>query len=233
MIDDHPAKGSVQQYRDGHIKIIPAIFEIKGLRVTHHNYPLNATAVEKRAEKVPEEYVEKAQGCDDKFAHETRSDTTHTQGPFEMALSGFHSGGPIPLVIGGISEVSSKVDEVLTTVAKSFATTPDGLSVSPELSSRGSNGAFRILLAQFRCIIGCTAARANADLKLRRKHYIRPTRASAIQAAKQQHRNTQQLDNDSKFDIYDYSTQSQYHEFYLYRSAYQDFHTPNFHNATL
>ena len=104
-----------------------------------------------------------------------------------------------------------KVDEILTTVAKSFAVTPDGLSVSPELSSRRSNGAFRILLAQFRRINGCTAARANADLKLRRKHYIRPTRASAIQTARQQHHDTQHLDNDSKFDTYDSSTKSQYH----------------------
>ena len=97
------------------------------------------------------------------------------------------------------------------------------------MSSRGPRGAYRILKAQFIRLLGCTAARANANLKLRRKHYIRPTRAAAIQAAKIQHRDYIHLDNDTKYDTYDSSTKCQYHEYYQYRQSYTDFHNPNYH----
>ena len=101
--------------------------------------------------------------------------------------------------------------------------------VSPELSSRGPNGAYGILKAQFRQIVGCTAARANADLKLRRKHYIRSTRAAAIQASRQHHRNTTVPVNDSKMSSADATTSSQYHEFFQFCHSYKDFHNPSFH----
>ena len=93
-------------------------------------------------------------------------------GPFEMALQSFLNGSPLGVVIGGNSEVNSTLNDIIDTAAKTFSTTPEGLAVSPELSPSGPNGAYGILKSQFKRLLGCTAARANADLKLRRKHYI-------------------------------------------------------------
>ena len=190
------------------------MIEIKGLRITDNNYRLNGKAVEQRVAKIHSEYVKKAKACDTQFAPETLHDNPNSQGPFEVALQSFFSGSPLGVVIGGTSEVNSTLNDIIETAAKAFSTTPEGLAVSPELSPHGPNGAYGILKSQFKRIIGCAAARANADLKLWRKHYIRSTRAAAIQASKQHHRTTQNRDNDSKFDSYDYATNSQYHEYY-------------------
>ena len=157
--------------QDGFNHLIPAIFEIKGLRVTDGNYSLRGKAVERRAAKIPSEYIDKAKECDKKFANETIQGNDSNCGPFEQALQHFLGGIPLGIVIGGASEVNGLLDEILDTVARKFSSTPDGLMVSPELAARGPNGSFRILKSQFKRIIGCTAARANADLKLRRKQH--------------------------------------------------------------
>ena len=129
--------------------MIPAIIEVKGLQVTEGNYKLNGRAVDQQAAKIHGKYIDKAKWCDKHFANEIVHGNPTAQGPFELALQAFHKGSPLGVVIGGNSEVNRTLDDIITLLAKSYASTPEGLMVSPELSSRGPNGAYGILKAQF------------------------------------------------------------------------------------
>ena len=113
-ITDYPTRASK---RDGFNHIIPAIIEIKGLRVTDNNYSLRGKAVERRAAKIPAEYIDKAKLCDEKFASETTQGNANNCGPFEQALKHFLGGAPLGIIIGGASEVNGLLDEILDTVA--------------------------------------------------------------------------------------------------------------------
>ena len=53
--------------------------------------------------------------------------------PFRLALYSFHTIGPLPIVIGGVSETNQKEDDI-TIVAIDLAVTPEDLAVSSELS---------------------------------------------------------------------------------------------------
>ena len=212
---------------DGHHTVIPAIIEVKGLRMTGRNYPMEGKAVEARASKIHEEYVSKAKWCDKKFAPEIVKDNPEAQGPFEKSLQHFYGGGPMGVVIGTMSEANKTVRDIIKTAAKAASITPEGILLSPELTSTGPHGSYAILKAQFTRLIGCTAARANAELKLRRKHYVRDTKAAAAQAAKQQQRNAPST-SDSRYTSADYTTNCQYHKYHQFRHAYRDYHNPNY-----
>ena len=229
LVHDYPTTSSSQPVKDGHHLMIKAMIEVKGIRITDGNYTLRGTAVEKRAAKIPGKYTLKAHTCDQQFASETLDANGNGQGPFELALATFFGGTPIGFVVGSNSEYNKATDTFIETIAKTYANTPEGMAISPDLSSRGPRGAYKILKSQFIRLLGCTAARANADLKLRRKHYIRPTKAAAIQAARSQHRDHQHVENDMIYDSADKYTKCQYHEFYQYRNSYKDGHNPNYH----
>ena len=166
VVYDYPTTTSSQPIRDWHNLLIQALIEIKGLRLTHGNYKLKGQAVDSRAAKVHNEYITKAKWCDRKFAKQTLDIHEEWQGHFQLALNTFLNGTPIGIVIGSNSEASGDLDTLIDTVAKTYSNTPEGLSISPDLSSRGPRGTNRILKAQFTRLIGCTAAIANADLKL-------------------------------------------------------------------
>ena len=71
LVTDYPVKGASYQPRDGYNTMIPAMIEVKGLRITDNNYKLNGKAVEQRAARIHAEYVKKAKACDTQFAPET------------------------------------------------------------------------------------------------------------------------------------------------------------------
>ena len=73
------------------------------------------------------------------------------------------------------------MDDLIDTIAKHYSITPEGMSISPDQSSRGPRGACKILKAEFTRLLGCTVARANANLKLRCKHYIRERRSIIVE----------------------------------------------------
>jgi hypothetical protein len=162
----------------------PAIFEVKGIHVGKNQqvrYPAGqCRGTDKRAKQVREEYATKARKCDAKFAQ----DTPEEPSPFENALKTFLTGGPIPLVFGAFGEVNTEFLKFLKTSALAAASTEDGLATSPVKSMHDSRGAYPLILHKFRQVMGVTISRANAQLRLRRLHYIRPSKQAAALAAK-------------------------------------------------
>ena len=228
LVDNFPSKNFCTNVEDGRHGAVPAIFEIKGIRVCKTRYKLQQNAVEERASKVVPEYIKRAHTCDTKYASEAMRSNPSTPGPFENAIRSFATGGPIPLIVGGFSEVNTNVIKVLTHAAKFHSTSPEGLLLSPERSTTGSHGSFSLLKSLFRRIIGCAAARANADLKLRRKHYVRSTLQGAIQAAQYYSTRSSYTTSNSWYAQNDPNTRSQFAAFYDFRSSYKDFLHPTF-----
>ena len=88
------------------------------------------------------------------------------------------------MVIGAYGEVNDETYLFLKDCAAIAAQNPDVAKMSPTTTSQhGSNNLYQILLRQFRQALGCMATRLNAELIIRRIHYIRPTKEAAIQVA--------------------------------------------------
>ena len=159
------------------------ILEVKTKRVESnfsqycHLKP-NKKAVEKRDQQIRTEYKRKARKLDENYAREEGAT------PFQEALQSFGGGGIRPLVIGAYGEVNDETYLLLKDCAAIAAQNPDVANMSPTTTSQhGSNNLYQILLRQFRQALGCMATRLNAELIIRRIHYIRPTKEAAIQVA--------------------------------------------------
>ena len=187
LIHDYPLP-STELGQDGAVaRDGPAIIEIKTIHFTPNVYRVNARGSDTRATRIRKEYADKAHKCDLRFAPDLTSTADETGarqiGPFERALSSFTTGGPIPVVVGGFGETNKGVDEVLKTLAKRAATTEQGLALSPHTDLHHPDGSFPLLLAQIRRALGVAIVRGNAELKLRRLHFIRRTESAAREAS--------------------------------------------------
>ena len=176
-----------ERHRDGNgtsQASAPAIFEVKGIHVGKNpqvRYPAGSTrGTDKCGSQARQEYTAKAKKCDAQFAQEAEGPT----GPFENALRTFLTGGPIPLVFGAFGETNSDTDKFLKVAALTAASSEAGLGMSPVKSMHDSTGAYPLILHKFRQVMGVSIARANAQLRLRRLHYIRPNKRAAALAAK-------------------------------------------------
>ena len=130
----------------------------------------NKKAVEKRDQQIRTEYKRKARKLDENYAREEGAT------PFQEALQSFGGGGIRPLVIGAYGEVNDETYLLLKDCAAIAAQNPDVANMSPTTTSQhGSNNLYQILLRQFRQALGCMATRLNAELIIRRIHYIRST----------------------------------------------------------
>ena len=108
-MDNIPPKNFCTNIEDGRHGSITAIFEIKGIRICKSRYKLRHNTVKDRASLVVPEYIGRDQTCDSKYSTKIVGNNSSTPGPFENAIRSFDTGGPIPLVIGGSSEVNSTV----------------------------------------------------------------------------------------------------------------------------
>ena len=134
------------------------------------------------------EYPQKAHRADEQFAHDKPELWRANKGPFELALSTFMSGGPIPVVFGAFGEFNtSTTDKLVKRLAAIGAKTPAGINLSPHPDkARGKPGPTRILTARYRQALGVMAVRTYADLKLNRIRFVRRDRHVAQRFARAQ-----------------------------------------------
>ena len=93
----------------------------------------------------------------------------------------------VPLVAGPNGQINEDFSKCIATWAGHAAANKTGLAVSPLGNTDKKGGAFPILLQQFRRAISVTVVRGMAEHKLRRIHYLRPSREAAKHAAESNH----------------------------------------------
>jgi len=230
LVQNYPAsRDDVATLRTASARTKPAIIEVKGLRVTHRNYPKTTRATDTRARRVPEEYKAKAHRIDHAIApNETRplSEANGPTGPFERALRTFATGGPIPVVVGAFGETNKEFDKLIIMCSKLAAKTAYGRRLSPHALGSG-RGADSILRSQFRRVLGVQFVKADARLKLERVHLVGATPEEAIHLSRQQKRQNSQhwnpnTDCNSRFTA-NYGSDCNYQAWYEFRQSTRHF----------
>lgn len=160
-----------------------AIFEVKTFThcPTHYNHNHSSIKpADRRANTVSQEYARKFRKLDEIFAPDVISgENAAAIGPFTAAQSRFFSGQVVPLCAGWFGDLNKDFEKIILKIARTAATSDDGLSISPLVNYDRKGGAFPIMLQQFRRAVGISAVRGNAQLKLTRLHYVRGTAAEA------------------------------------------------------
>ena len=155
---------------------------------------------------------------DAKFALELNH--TPGVGPFLAALRSFATGGIQSIVAGAFGEFNQETKTIVKYCAIKAASTQTGLGLSPFANYKDSNPA-NIVKKMFARAVGCAAVRCNAELKLWRLYFVRPTTSAARHAARSAARNPNPYNDDSPHWFKDASSRFQYQEYYNYRNQYK------------
>ena len=171
---------------------LPAIFELKtfyfGTTRFGHNTNASYSPTDRRANGVRREYSNKFDTLDRTFAYDFPNiGQPGVRGPFDRAQDRFFRGGIIPLVAGPNGQLNEDFSKSIATWAGHAAASETGRAISPLDNTHRKGGAFPILLQQFRRAIAVTIVRGMAEHKLRRIHYLRPSREAARHVAQSNH----------------------------------------------
>ena len=133
----------------------------------------------------------------------------------------------IPLVDGPNGQLNEDFSKcIVTWVGHAAASNEIRLTISLLGNTDKKGGAFPILLKQFRRVISSTVVRGMAEHKLRRIHYLRPSREAARHAAESNHsKNRYKSSERGRASWYNQNTHEGYGGYQQFLNGYY-FHVP-------
>ena len=208
-----------------------AVFEVKTFQASNSRLGFNTNdsynPADRRARAIRGKYNKRLIRLDGKHAYNHPSaGQSGVRGPFESAQDRLFTRGVIPLVAGPNGQLNEDFSKCIATWAGHAAASETGLAVSPLGNTDKKGGAFPILLQQFRRAICVTVVRGMAEHKLRRIHYLRPSREAAKHAAESNHsKNRYKPSERGRASWYKQNTHEGYGGYQQFLNGYY-FHVP-------
>ncbi len=108
-------------------------------------------------------------------------------GPFEAVKKRLFKETVIPICTGWFRKVNKYYETLISTLARAAAAGDNGMQISPLVYSDRKEGAYQIMLQQFRRDIGVVIVQENAKHKLGHLHYVHEYMEEAANASTVHH----------------------------------------------